>query len=210
MVENIDNIIQIIFTGICTVYSAYKAVLSGRREWILLGLFSGVFFLGDVYFILYLILYADAQFESFIPYMCWYTAYYFLIILILYIKGDNKVKKPASSMYLIPAFTTMMCGFFIYQGGAIVSNLISLCLMTALLWSSADGLRTITCDGDTHDPRKNIYVLTMLFCFLEYALWTASCFWIGDKITNPYFWFDTMISICFIFYAAGMRKAVDI
>ena len=113
-------------------------------------------------------------------------------------------------MYLIPVFTAVMCCFFIYQGGEIVSNLITLCLMTVLLWNSIDGLKGMTCNGKTHDPKKNIYLLTILFCFLEYALWTASCFWIGDRITNPYFWFDTMISVCFILYAAYMRKVVDI
>lgn len=209
MIENTENIIQILLTGICTVYSAYRAVLSGRREWILLGLFSGVFFLGDVYYILYLILYSSTPFESFIPYLCWYTSYYFLILLIMFIKFEKRRWKPSATMFLIPVFTAVMCAFFIYEGGDAFSNLLTLCLMTVLLWNSVEGLKNLASDGDSQNPKGKIYVLTIVFCFLEYAMWTASCFWIGDRITNPYFWFDTMLSVCFILYAAQMRKVVD-
>ena len=208
MIENTDNIIQIICTGLCTFYSVYRAVFSGRREWVLLGLFSGAFFLGDVYYLLYLNLYADSSFDSNIPYLCWYTSYYFMILLILYIKDTELIKRPPAYMFLIPVFTGGMCLFFISKGD-VISNLITFLLMTIMMWHSASGLKLLELKGDQQNPKKWIYIATIFFCILEYALWTASCFWTGDRITNLYFWFDIMISANFILFAAAMRKAVD-
>ena len=208
MIEQIDNFLQIILAGACTAYSAYRAVASGRREWILLGLFSGAFFFGDLYYTLNLILYEETYADSNIPYLCWYTSFYFMILLILYIKGDKSDKKTPAIMSLIPVFTAGMCAFFILKGD-VLSNLISFVLMTLLLWNAADGLQMLRSCTIEQQPVKRIYLVTFLFCFAEYALWTSSCFWMGDTIFNPYFWFDTLISVCFVLYILAFRKAVD-
>jgi len=46
------------------------------------------------------------------------------------------------------------------------------------------------------------------FAITEYIAWTASCFWMGDTLLNPYFWFDTLLSINFLILPLALRKAV--
>ncbi|WP_409968984.1 hypothetical protein RFF05_03175 [Bengtsoniella intestinalis] len=41
---------------------------------------------------------------------------------------------------------------------------------------------------------KGIHIFCLVFIATEYALWIASCFWISDIWTNPYFWFDFLLT----------------
>lgn len=56
--------------------------------------------------------------------------------------------------------------------------------------------------------RRALYMTTLTFCALEYAAWTASCFWEGDTWHNLYFWFDSAITLCILFFLPAYRKAV--
>ena len=71
MIEIIENAIQLITTGICTVVAVRKGVLEQNRAWIVLALASGVFFLGDLYWELFLVLYGRTPAYSYIPYLSW-------------------------------------------------------------------------------------------------------------------------------------------
>ena len=51
-------------------------------------------------------------------------------------------------------------------------------------------------------------LITLIFCLLEYALWTVSCFWMGDTMANPYFWFDLLITGCMLLFLPALEKAV--
>ena len=54
-----------------------------------------------------------------------------------------------------------------------------------------------------------LFFITILFCLTEYALWTSSCFWMGDTIANVYYWFDLLLSVTFVLFLPALRKAVD-
>lgn len=90
MVEIIDNIIQLIITGTCTVAAMWKAVRTYRREWFLFSLFTGIFFLGDLFWELYIVFYSRTPFYSFIPNLSWCTAYLFLLLMLLHIKEKKR------------------------------------------------------------------------------------------------------------------------
>lgn len=49
----------------------------------------------------------------------------------------------------------------------------------------------------------------LTFTALEYALWTASCFWVSDTLTNPYFWFDFLLTLVLLLFLPAVRKAVE-
>ena len=50
--------------------------------------------------------------------------------------------------------------------------------------------------------------MILIFCLLEYGLWVASCFWDSDRVANPYYWFDLLLSICFPFFLPATKKAM--
>ena len=50
--------------------------------------------------------------------------------------------------------------------------------------------------------------LILIFCLLEYALWTASCFWDEEILFHPYYWFDFMLTASFPLILHAVRKAM--
>jgi hypothetical protein len=48
----------------------------------------------------------------------------------------------------------------------------------------------------------------LCICALEFCLWTASCFWVSDTLTNPYFWFDFLLTAALFALLPATRKAV--
>ncbi|MBR6403670.1 MAG: hypothetical protein IKS48_09840 [Eubacterium sp.] len=119
MIESIDNAFQLILTGICTVISIWKAYHFRKKAWILLGLSSGVFFLGCLYWQLYLVFYGKTPQYSYISSLSWYSAYIFLILLVLEIRGGEIAFKSLPHhrlLYIIPVFAIGMCIFFSQKG----------------------------------------------------------------------------------------------
>lgn len=223
MIEIIDNIIQLISTGLVTAISMYRSVRFKSQAWNMLGLFSGVYCLGLSYWLLFLLFYRHTPHYSIIQYISWYSSYLFLMLLIIYIREVSSGKdtfpvKPGAEIrlivqsirpwiWLIPVFTAGMCIFFM-QYGAILSNIIAAVLMTGLLWHSVAGLLSSDEEGSEQSRHRMLYLVTLLFCLTEYALWTASCFFTGDSLANPYYWIDTFLSIVFLMFIPALRKAV--
>ena len=44
---------------------------------------------------------------------------------------------------------------------------------------------------------------------LKYALRTAPRFWARDTLTNPYFWFDFLLTLVLLLFLPAVRKAVE-
>ena len=87
MIETVVNIIQLIITGVCSGIALFNAVRTEHRAWTLVGLFSGIFFMGDLYWLLFLLFYGETPPYSFIPYMSWYASYLFMLLLLVTVKG---------------------------------------------------------------------------------------------------------------------------
>jgi len=202
VIELTINLIQLIFTAICTLVCVYKAYHLRNRAWALLGLTSAVFFLGDLYWQLYIRFYGESPHYSNISYLSWFAAYLFLFMLISEVK-DRVEHKFNKALWLIPVFTTGMCLYYL-QWGSYVDNIVSAVLMSMLIWSAVDCLIV---EGKGSD-KKWLYITILVFCLLEYLSWTASCHWMGDTLSNPYFWFDFLLSFTFLAFPLALRKAV--
>jgi hypothetical protein len=223
MIEITDNVIQLISTGLVTIVSMYRSVRFKSQAWNMLGLFSGVYFLGLSYWLLFLLFYRHTPRYSLIQDISWYSSYLFLMLLIIYIRERSSGKdtfpvKPGAAIslivknirpviWLIPVFTAGMCIFFM-QYGAILSNIIAAVLMTGLLWHAAAGFLSSGGKNGEQSRHRMLYVVTLLFCFTEYALWISSCFFSGDTLANPYYWIDTFLSLVFLMFIPALRKAV--
>ena len=211
MIETVDNLVQLIVTGLCTASALVFALRAKARVWALLGLFSGIFFLGDLYWFLYLFFYDETPPFSFISYFSWYTSYLFLLLLLLFIRQEEGLFHVSTSFrklfWIVPVFTSGMCAFYMTYGDYL-SNIITAVLMTGLIWHSIDGLLYLRGKPAEQGRRKYLYMVTLLFCFAEYALWSSSCFEEGSIIAGVYYWFDYLLSLTFVLFLPALRKAV--
>lgn len=221
MVETVDNIIQFMSTGLVAGISLYRSARTQSRAWTMLGLFSGVYFLGLAYWLLFLLFYQETPEYRNIPDLSWYSAYLFLMLLLIYIREESRgedafpakpsdeigyiIRKINPMLWLIPVFTGGMCIFFM-RYGSYLSNIIAAVFMTGLIWHALAGFISCSREGKKN---KNMmfYIVTLLFCMTEYALWISSCIWTGGTLANPYYWIDTALSVVFLLFIPALRKA---
>ena len=130
-----------------------------------------------------------------------------MILLLKEAEADREWKKSLFP-WIGPFFAAGMCIFFMLRG-EYVANVIYAVLMGALLWFAIQGLLPLF-DMKRKQP-NNVFlcIITLFFCMMEYAEWTASCFWGGDTLENPYFWFDALLTLSFPLYLPAVRKAVE-
>ena len=78
-----------------------------------------------------------------------------------------------------------------------LTMMLAWCAMRGLVWAKR-----------TENGRlRRFYGTVLAFIALEYALWTASCFWVSDTLTNPYFWFDFLLTLVLLLFLPAVRKA---
>lgn len=200
-----DNAIQLLITGLCAGIAAYKGLKSGRREWVFLSLFLGIYFMGDLYWQLYLVFYHQTPVYSSIPYAAWYASYIFLLFLLAELEGGS-IRDYIRKFWPVFIFTVGMCVFFM-RFGDYISNILCTLLMSLLLCRSFGGFLEKGTDRFAKTG-KAICLLVFIFCMLEYGMWMSSCFWTGDTIRNPYFWFDFLLSLDMLLLTFATGKAV--
>ena len=215
MIGDIDNYIQLATTAICASVAFYNASKTRAREWLLLGLFSGLFFLGTLYYQLFYLFYNDDPHVVNISDLSWYTSYLFLLLL------ENRKETPARLsngvrewarntnpiIWIVPVFTISMFILFIMRGDYFL-NLVVLVFMTGIMWHAVYGLISLRGDPE-RTKQKMLFIVTLVFCLTEYALWISSLFWSGYKITNIYFWFDFLLSFTFLLFIPAVKKVVS-
>ena len=202
MIEIIENGIQLVTTGICTVIALRKGIRLQNRAWIVLALASGVFFLGDLYWELFLVLYGHTPGYSYIPYLSWYASYMFLLLLLFELRVPRTERKYRKILWIIPVFSAGMCIFYM-QFGDWIGNIITAVFMSLLMWHALDMLLLLR-----DSQRAAIFAVVLLFCIVEYAAWTASCFGNYETLAHPYLWLDTLLSAVFLLFPAALGKAV--
>ncbi len=207
MIETIDNAFQLIVGGICVLLAAGKVAASRKREWTLLLLYYCSYFLGNLYWLLYLLFYQRTPQYFYVADLSWWAGYLFLILLLREAETGIGRKKQLLP-WLGPAFTAGMCIFFV-QRGEYVSNMIYAVLMGILLWHAIRGMLPISGSEKKQSKNTMLCAVTLFFFAMEYAEWTASCFWMGDTLKNPYFWFDTLLTVSFPLFLPAVRKAAE-
>ena len=164
--------------------------------------FAFEYFIGDLYNALYVLFYETTSQYFYISELCWYTAYLFMIFLMIHFLKEEPFKRESRLQLLIPVFTVTMGIVFYVRNGDLAGNIVSVLIMTLAIWLVVNGL--------VRGRNKPFYAVCLVLIILEYSMWISSSFyWPGDTIGNPYFWFDTLFSISLIGLVPGVGKAVS-
>ena len=206
MVEFWDYLAQLAVTalGFCAALRAYFR--SRWQPWFLLACFYGTFALGTLYWTLHLLLRQETPQIFYVSDLAWIASFFFLLALTLTLPGAAGRSFRTRLCWLVPVVCLPQFALYLTHGD-ILSNIL-MCGMTMLLaWCAVRGLVWAKRSGGARLRRFHGTVLA--FAALEYALWTSSCFWVSDTLTNPYFWFDFLLSLVLLLLLPALRKAGD-
>ena len=202
MLERYENAIQIATLAVCVTVSLFRAAKYRSRSWTLLSFFYGSWLLGDIYWLNCLLFYGETPHISVVSDLSWYAALIFLYMLLRKISPPEELRDDGRVSWLGPAFTIGMAVFFMLRG-EIISNLIYAGLMGLLLFAA---IRRLIPEDRTE--QSCLPAMILIYCLLEYGLWTSSCFWNDAALFQPYYIFDLMITMCFPFFIPATGKAV--
>ena len=171
---------------------------------LLVGLLA--FALGTLYWTLHLLLRQETPQVFYVSDLAWLASFVFLLALTLTLPTAEERRFRTRLCRLVPV--VCLPQFILYVTyGDVLSN-VFMCGMTMLLaWCAVRGLVWAKRSGGARLRRFHGTVLA--FAAPEYALWTSSCFWVSDTLTNPYFWFDFLLSLVLLLLLPALRKAGD-
>ncbi len=205
MIERAENLLEILVVGICLVLSLNRARMTRKKGWLLLGLVYASYLLGDLYWTLYLFFYGKTPAVFYVSELSWCAAYVFLLLLLRHYQTDAERALRSPVLWVIPLFVMAMTAFYMTRGDYLL-NITEAVLMCQLMMRSAQGLLALR---GTADRRKSLYTMVLIFCLIEYMVWTSSCFWAGDTIRNTYFWFAALLISCHPFFLWAVGKAEE-
>ena len=119
---------------------------------------------------------------------------------------ERKFRHPA--IWLVPIFCIPQLILYLSTGG-ILFNLFISGLAMAIGWNSARGLIYNRKQRKKQRAKEIFHTVVLLIIFFEHCLWTSSCFWISDTYTNPYFWFDFMLTASMFALLPATKRAVE-
>ena len=219
MLDGIENALQIAILLICALIALCRAVSLQSRAWALLGFFFGSWMLGNLYWMFCLIFYDTSPQVSIVSDLSWYASFTFLYMLLRQAAPPEGAREKRLLPWLAFVFTLGMavfyCAFYVQWNekegyhfilwDKAINNLIYAVLMGLLIFSAIRRL----IDRDRYPAQCALSVAILIFCLLEYCLWTASCFWFDASLANPYYWADFLLSLSFLLFLPATRKAAS-
>ena len=138
--------------------------------------------------------------------LAWLASYVFLLSLTLTLPDAGERQSRTGLCWLAPVFCLPQFALYATRGDLLLNVL--MCGLTMMLaWCAVRGL--VWAKKTENGRLRRFHGTVLAFIALEYALWTASCFWVSDTLTNPYFWFDFLLTLVLLLFLPAVRKAVE-
>ena len=207
MLEFIDNLIQLLSALSGFLLSGFFYLKSRRQPYFLLCCFYGCFGSGILYWLLYTLLVTDSPPIVYVSDIGWISCLLFLLLL-QYSLADKQERSLHSLLpWLAPALEIPLTAYFISIGD-VLYNLIVGALMTVMLWLAIRGIVRQKKHPEPGRGKLYFHLILTGYIILENCLWLSSYPWMGDTLSNPYFWFDFAVSASILALLPAVRKAV--
>ncbi len=207
MTELLDNLTQSAATLIAFIAAGVLYYRTHRQSFYLLACFLGCFMLGTFHWTLYVLLFNSSPQVFYVSELAWNASYLFLLTL-EYVQATEEEKKfwhPA--LLLVPAFCIPQLILYL-SFGEILGNLFMVGLTMVVAYFAVRGFIYARKQSGEVRNMQYFHGAVLVIVFLEYCLWTSSCFWVSDTMSNPYFWFDLLLSAALLALVPATKKAV--
>ena len=218
MIEFWDYLVQFLVCAAGCTGAAALLVKSRRQPYFLLACFFGTYGLGTLYWTLHVLLLDATPQIFYVSELGWIASYVFLLTMEMTLPSAEELRFRTKLSWLAPAIGVPQFILYITYGDVFFNVLMCSGTMAAawlsirgLVFSCRSAARGTVDNADDETATANLrafHITVLCFTALEYALWTSSCFWVSDTLSNPYFWFDFMLSASILAMLPATRKAV--
>ena len=208
MLEALDNAVQLSVMVGCGMYAAVLFLRRKEQAWFLLTCFYGAFALGLIHWLLFLVFRLESPQFSPVSDLSWLAGLSFLLALQTTIRlPEEKAYRPLWA-WTAPAFCTVMC-FYFFRWGDYFLNVLWAVLMGACGYLALRSLLFARRQSGRLRVRQYFYIAVLTFILLEHGLWVSSCHFNEETLSNPYFWFDFLITATYFTFLPTLKKVVD-
>ncbi len=202
MIEQCSNISQLIVSLVAAGVATMTAV---RKKTLLYVLAAGMLVtlaLGILYWLTYQLIMGQSPDVFQASDFSWVASYLFLLAIELTLTAPHSKHKRYLPSYLPIAIAIALTIYFCQWGGVIMNilhvGILGICACCAM--------RNLHFGTVTHRP---LHWFCLAFVATEYLLWISSCFWVSDTWTNPYFWFDFILTALIGLFYPLVKKVVE-
>lgn len=206
MIEVIDNAVQLLAISVCAVIAAVRAYRRQSQSYSLIACFFITFSLGMTYWLIYLLLKTYTPKVFYVSDLSWIGSFLFLLTFVIYYASPEERRFRHPAAWISPVIGIIMMLFY-YRWGDYLTNTLWCGLTAAVGWFSIRGLIFARRQPPPARNRQYLHIVILSIIFLEYGLWTTSCFWSGNTFRNPYFYFDFALTATAVLLLPAMRKA---
>ncbi len=207
MIELIDNISQLLAVLLAFIASGSLFYKSRLQSYLLISCFYGTFMLGSLYWTLHYFLFDYTPQLFYVSELAWIASYTFLLTLEYSLSTVEERKFFHPGLWLVPIFCIPQLIIY-FSIGDILFNILLGSLTMSVAWFSLRGLFYARRQTGKSRDRQIFHIAVLVIIVLEYSLWTSSCFWVSNDLTNPYFWIDFMLTASMLALLPAMKKAV--
>ena len=207
MVELLDNLTQSAATLIAFIGASILYYRTRRQSFFLLACFLGCFMLGTFHWTLYMLLFDSSPQVFYVSELAWNASFLFLLTLAYLLATEEEKKFRHPVLLLVPVFCIPQLILYLSRG-EIFANLLMVGLTMAVAFFAMRGFVFARRQSGQARNLQYFHGAVLVIIFLEFGLWTSSCFWISDTMSNPYFWFDFLLSASLLALVPAMKKAV--
>ncbi len=208
MVELLDNLTQSAVTLIAFIAAGTIYYRTRRQSFYLLACFLGCFMLGTFHWTLYILLFDSSPQVFYVSELAWNASFLFLLTLAFVLATEEEKRFRHPAMLLVPLFCIPQLILYLIHGD-ILGNLLMVGLIMVVALFAMRGFVFARRQSGQARNLQYFHGAVLVVIFLEFALWTSSCFWISDTMSNPYFWFDFLLSASLLALVPAMKKAVS-
>ena len=207
MAELVDNMSQFLTVLLCCCISALYYIRSRRQAWFLMTCIYGCFALGGLYWTLYYFLFRETPQVFYVAEIAWISSYIFFFLLQYALSDEQERTFRCPAAWLSPLVGVPLMVFYCMHGDVLSSIIMSVLIML-MAWNAIRGLIWLRGRGREARDMRRVHAVILAFAVLEQCLWFSSCFWISDTLSNPYFWFDFMLTASFLALLPSVKKVV--
>jgi F0F1-type ATP synthase membrane subunit c/vacuolar-type H+-ATPase subunit K len=121
--------------------------------------------------------------------------------------ANLNVRYPA--LLLVPVFCIPQ--LILYLGfGEILGNILMVGLTMLVAHFALRGFIFARKQSGAARNKQCFHGMVLVIVFLEFALWTSSCFWTDNTVSNPHFWFDFLLSAALPTLVPATKRAVRV
>ena len=204
MITLIDNVLQTIVTIVAATICTTEYVRTRHRSHLYMAMTLWFYVLGIYYWTVYLVVMGNLPDTILFADLAFIASFVFLLPALYDIRPERQRLRIHPVLLPVVLLSLALYVFVYYNYSDPISFAALTCLAGVILYFSLLWFL----DAKKEGQHTTIYLTGVVLILCEHACWVCDLFFQTDSLANPYYWFDTLVTACFLVAPFALSKAL--